>query len=68
MFPYLIGQNQQTLTSDTMSQVQMPFQQNNQFGLNQQQQSWQNNPNNQQFQSKFLYLRYFTVIQYCYRS
>ncbi len=68
MFPYLIGQNQQTLTSDTMSQVQMPFQQNNQFGLNQQQQSWQNNPNNQQFQSKFLYLRYFTVIQYYYRS
>jgi len=51
-----------------MSQVQMPFQQNNQFGLNQQQQSWQNNPNNQQFQSKFLYLHYFTVIQYYYRS
>jgi hypothetical protein len=35
----LIGQNQQVTTTETTPQVQMPFQQNSQFGFNQQQQS-----------------------------
>jgi len=54
--PWLQGQSQQILTTDITPQMQMPLQQNTQFGFNQQQQnmpiqqqSWQNN---QQFQTQ----------------